>query len=120
MVRCGNRGTRRTGPAAATIRATGPTSVAHSPVSRNGMAAVMAAWDSTSRKGSRAAVFHAATPTGFRRWLRGTVEHESRQQGERVVFINAWNEWAEGAYLEPDTDFGCGYLEAVASAANGE
>jgi lipopolysaccharide biosynthesis protein len=79
---------------------------------------VMTAWDSTARKGSRAAVFHAATPTSFRRWLRGTIAHACRQPGERVVFINAWNEWAEGTYLEPDTDFGCGWLEAMASAAS--
>ena len=81
---------------------------------------VMTAWDSTARKGSRAAVFHAATPTSFRRWLRGTIAHQSRQPGERIVFINAWNEWAEGAYLEPDTDFGRGWLEAVASAASAD
>ncbi len=34
-----------------------------------------------------------------------------------MIFINAWNEWAEGTYLEPDQDFGRGWLEAVASAA---
>jgi GT2 family glycosyltransferase/lipopolysaccharide biosynthesis protein len=81
---------------------------------------VMLGWDSTARRGPRAVIYHGATPTSFRRWLRGTIAHERRQRGERVVFINAWNEWAEGTYLEPDADFGCGWLEAVASAAEVE
>jgi lipopolysaccharide biosynthesis protein len=78
---------------------------------------VMAAFDNTARKAS-GQIYHGATPTNFRRWLRGTIQHECYQHGERVVFINAWNEWAEGTYLEPDCDFGCGWLEAVASAAD--
>jgi lipopolysaccharide biosynthesis protein len=78
---------------------------------------VMAGWDNTPRRGVEANVFHGATPTSFRRWLRGTILHERSRPGQRVVFINAWNEWAEGAYLEPDRDFGHGWLEAVASAA---
>jgi lipopolysaccharide biosynthesis protein len=81
---------------------------------------VMAGWDNTARTEARAHVFHGATPTSFRRWLRGTVSHERRQEGERIVFINAWNEWAEGTYLEPDHDFGRGWLEAVASAVDVE
>ncbi len=78
---------------------------------------VMAAFDNTPRRGAEASVFHGATPTNFRRWMRGTVLHERQQLGERVVFVNAWNEWAEGTCLEPDRDFGRGWLEAVASAA---
>jgi lipopolysaccharide biosynthesis protein len=79
---------------------------------------VMTGWDPTARKGRRSVIFHGSTPSSFRRWLRGTIAHECRQRGERVVFINAWNEWAEGAYLEPDRDFGRGWLEALASAVN--
>jgi lipopolysaccharide biosynthesis protein len=79
---------------------------------------VMAGWDNTARRGAAAHIFHGATPTSFRRWLRATVAHERQHGGERVVFIVAWNEWAEGTYLEPDRDFGCGWLEAVASATD--
>jgi len=81
---------------------------------------VMAGWDNTARRGPDAHIFHGATPTNFRRWLRATVAHERQQSGERIVFIVAWNEWAEGTYLEPDRDFGCGWLEAVASATQVE
>jgi lipopolysaccharide biosynthesis protein len=79
---------------------------------------VMAGWDNTPRRGTNAHIFHGATPANFRRWLRGTILHERRQDGDQVIFVNAWNEWAEGTYLEPDRDFGCGWLEAVASATD--
>jgi lipopolysaccharide biosynthesis protein len=77
---------------------------------------VMAAFDNSPRKGPNGHIYHGATPTSFRRWLRGAIEHERHLGSERVVFVNAWNEWAEGTCLEPDRDFGCGWLEAVASA----
>jgi lipopolysaccharide biosynthesis protein/tetratricopeptide (TPR) repeat protein len=80
----------------------------------------MVGWDPTARKGGRSVIFHGATPTNFRRWLRGIVTHERQQPGERIVFINAWNEWAEGAYIEPDREFGRGWLEAIASATQVE
>ncbi|RQH05763.1 glycoside hydrolase family 99-like domain-containing protein [Paraburkholderia dinghuensis] len=80
--------------------------------------AVMAGWDNTARRLLRANAFHGATPAKLRRWLRRLVVHQQlapTRAGE-LVFINAWNEWAEGTYLEPDRDFGRGWLEAVASA----
>ena len=80
--------------------------------------AVMMGWDNTARRGAAASVFRGATPGHFRRWLRGVVRHEQNHPSheERLIFVNAWNEWAEGTCLEPDRDFGRGWLEAVRSA----
>jgi lipopolysaccharide biosynthesis protein len=79
---------------------------------------VMMGWDNTARRGNKSFAFHGATPANFRRWLRAAMRSaRSEARGpETAVFINAWNEWAEGTYLEPDRDFGTGWLEAVASA----
>ncbi|KAA1002562.1 hypothetical protein FVF58_37185 [Paraburkholderia panacisoli] len=79
----------------------------------------MMGWDNTARRLHRSHSFHGATPAKFRRWLRNLVVQEqgSVHGSQSMIFINAWNEWAEGTYLEPDRDFGHGWLEAVASAS---
>jgi hypothetical protein len=78
----------------------------------------MMGWDNTARRGAAAHVHKGATPTNFRRWLRGIVKHwyTMPEPENRLILINAWNEWAEGTCLEPDRDFGRGWLEAVRSA----
>lgn len=78
----------------------------------------MLGWDNTARRLTDARVFHGATPYGFRRWVKGVLEQEQRlnTNEESLFFINAWNEWAEGTYLEPDQRWGRGYLQAFASA----
>jgi O-antigen biosynthesis protein len=80
--------------------------------------AVMPSWDNTARRMERATIFHGSSPGTFQAWLeaaiRQTREHNFGE--ERIVFINAWNEWAEGTHLEPDQVFGHGYLEAVRNA----
>src|SRR5439155_27027498 len=81
---------------------------------------VMKGWDNSARRRDTPVILTGATPTSLRRWLRRIVLSERRRGGERVVFVNAWNEWAEGTYLEPDRDFGHGWLEAVASAVDAE
>jgi O-antigen biosynthesis protein len=80
--------------------------------------AVMPSWDNTARRGERGTLFYGASPGAFQAWLEAAI-YQTRQHNfgeERIVFINAWNEWAEGAHLEPDTVFGHAYLEAVTNA----
>jgi lipopolysaccharide biosynthesis protein len=79
---------------------------------------LMLAWDNTPRKVVNAHVCHMANPAKFRRWLREVFVQEDRfrPEGESMVFVNAWNEWAEGTYLEPDRRWGRGFLEALRSA----
>ena len=77
----------------------------------------MAGWDNTARLGQRATVFHGASPQAYEEWLRTLITAARLGHPEhRLVFVNAWNEWAEGAHLEPDGRFGTGYLEATRRA----
>lgn len=82
-------------------------------------AGVMMGFDNSPRRANGALIFHGATPTRFRRWLRHLVLQEARcrdDDADSIIFVNAWNEWGEGTYLEPDTEFGRGWLEAIKSA----
>ncbi len=81
---------------------------------------VMTGWDNDARRNGRGRVFHHATPSAYANWLRLASEHTQRHNPPELqyVFINAWNEWAEGAYLEPDRRFGHGYLAATADTLN--
>lgn len=76
------------------------------------------AWDNTARRLNNALIFHNDEPTVYKRWLKNLLNYTSRynQDREQFVFINAWNEWAEGAHLEPDRKYGYAYLQATAEA----
>lgn len=80
---------------------------------------VMPGWDNTARNQNQPSIFHYTTPQVYQKWLRGAIA-ETRQRGcsedERLIFINAWNEWGEGAYLEPDQRDGPAYLQATRAA----
>jgi hypothetical protein len=71
-------------------------------------------WDNTARYVKRARIFKGASPERFAHWFGKLVEATAtRPPTERVIFLNAWNEWAEGTYLEPDERHGYKYIEAV-------
>lgn len=73
---------------------------------------VMPGWDNTARRGSSGTVFVGSSPERYRRWLaRVASSFRPFSPDENLIFINAWNEWGEGAHLEPDTRWGGGYLE---------
>jgi GT2 family glycosyltransferase/glycosyltransferase involved in cell wall biosynthesis len=79
---------------------------------------LMVGWDNTARWGKRATIFHDASPKIYEQWLRGLLMQaaEASAPYPPLVFVNAWNEWAEGTHLEPDQLHGRAYLEATASA----
>jgi hypothetical protein len=82
---------------------------------------VMTQWDNTPRRGKAGNVFLHASPEYYELWLRGAIDtaRDKLQPHERFVFINAWNEWAEGTHLEPDQRHGRQYLEATRRAVRG-
>lgn len=71
-------------------------------------------WDNTARYVNRARIFTGASPERFAYWFKQLVEvTATRPEQEQIIFLNAWNEWSEGTYLEPDVRHGYKYLEAV-------
>lgn len=81
---------------------------------------VSVSWDNAARIGSRAYMWMGSTPEKYGDWLQyqATQMVKSQPPSERLVFINAWNEWGEGCHLEPDQKYGRRYLEATQAALN--
>jgi lipopolysaccharide biosynthesis protein len=74
---------------------------------------VFTSWDNSPRS-AVPMIFTGSTPSLYRSWLRNAIERAKVfQTKDRFVFINAWNEWAEGAHLEPCQHWGRAYLEAT-------
>jgi hypothetical protein len=88
-------------------------------------------WDNSAWVKENALIFDQSTPEMYEWWLREIVARQRARMSvgadnsdsfESLIFINAWNEWAEGNHLEPCQKWGRKYLEAtqraLESAAN--
>jgi O-antigen biosynthesis protein len=82
---------------------------------------VTPSWDNTARRQNDPSIFVNASPGAYRAWLESTIKLTREQNfgDERMLFVVAWNEWAEGNYLEPDAQYGHGFLEATRDALQG-
>ncbi|MCI2194027.1 MAG: glycoside hydrolase family 99-like domain-containing protein [Ancrocorticia sp.] len=77
----------------------------------------MVNFDNTARRQWKADTWYGSNPYTFHRWVLELVASVMpRDPADRIVFVNAWNEWAEGAILEPTTRFGRTYLLAIRDA----
>ena len=79
---------------------------------------VVPSWDNDARRPGRGLTITGSTPDLYQEWLEEAIDFAIRNPiaTEPLVFINAWNEWTEGAYLEPDAHFGAAYLNATSRA----
>lgn len=76
---------------------------------------VFSGWDNTARKDESGIVVRNSTPVRFGKHLERVIRL-CRKKRIEYIFINAWNEWSEGAYIEPDKKYGFGYLKAIKRA----
>lgn len=83
---------------------------------------VTPSWDNCARRKKGAFILDGATPEKYEAWLHAAkqITLQNNRPSEQLIFINAWNEWAEGNHLEPDLHWGRAYLEATTRALANE
>lgn len=75
---------------------------------------IMPGADHTARRGKKGIIYKNPTPQAFQQHIHKTIEQISHKDFDhRVIFLNSWNEWGEGNYVEPDTKWGHAYLDAI-------
>jgi lipopolysaccharide biosynthesis protein len=80
---------------------------------------VLVGWDNTPRRGPNGIVIVNSTPERFAAALQDVLRSVATKPPEdRLVFVNAWNEWAEGNHLEPDRRYGLAYLNAITAVTS--
>lgn len=78
---------------------------------------LLAGWDRSPRSGKKAIVYYNSTPKEFAYAVDKALDVvKNKSKENRIIFLNSWNEWGEGAYVEPDLRYGKGKLEALKEA----
>ncbi len=95
-------------------------SLAEPPVPYLRYPGVCPSWDNTARRPNSGLTLKGSTPAQYEHWLHEVIKRARvNSDGDKIVFINAWNEWAEGCHLEPCQKWGRQYLEATNRALAG-
>jgi lipopolysaccharide biosynthesis protein len=88
----------------------------HHPICENMIPSAFVDWDNTARRGERGSVYLEASPEKFKKYFSQLIINARETYKSDKIFVFAWNEWAEGGYLEPDEKFEFGYLNAIKEA----
>ena len=73
-------------------------------------------WDNTPRKQNKGTVLLNSNPQNLKKYLKLQIDNCEKNYKKDFMFMFAWNEWAEGGYLEPDTVYEESYLQAIKEA----
>lgn len=87
-----------------------------SPISKKSLPGAFVDWDNSPRKDERGKICVGASPEKFKEYMKRQIERAKNEYHSQYIFITAWNEWAEGSFLEPDQFWQYGYLEALYDA----
>lgn len=86
---------------------------------RNVIPTIAANWDHSPRSAYKGIILTDSTPELFQKVAEYAIEVvKDKPEDEQIIMIKSWNEWGEGNYIEPDLEFGHGYLQAIRNAIN--
>ena len=86
------------------------------PISKRSIPGAFVRWDNSPRFHERATIIKGETPEKFYKYMKRQILHAKNEYKVDKIFMYAWNEWAEGGYLEPDEEYGYDYLKAIKRA----
>lgn len=86
------------------------------PDSEKAIPGMFVGWDNTARRGKTGTVCKGSSPEKFKEYMSMQIKNAKENYHKEMMFVFAWNEWAEGGYLEPDEKYKYAYLEAIKEA----